>query len=687
MSPNRDLASSLNAFQQNSLRIGCAYIDQLLSDLEQILNASQSKSVFPKYVNDISPVQRKTIEDYFARIRGQLLRVLAGQSIQVEKPKIAASHAINTTLTFVEINIEELSPKKMRGYGQVSPAAVEDLNGVMQELDSIVQQMQRYVLQRSAPDLGERLKGLGSHGSDVELLQRIEEIVTRRGLVEFRSTLLMLLERLEDTAFEIAIFGRVSSGKSSLLNHIIGADILPIGVTPITAVPTRVSFGEKPEVIVRIEGFGFERFDLSRLPDFVDERNNPGNQKRVARVSVQYPSERLQKGIIFVDTPGLGSLATSGAAETLAYLPRCDVGVVLIDAGSTLSPQDLSTIGTLSAANIPVTVVLSKADLLNGSDREQVREYIHSHVRSELGIEVEVRPVSILPSHWELLESWFEQDISSLYAHQQELRLQSIRRKTLALRDSVIAGLQLELRSGAEDLLSEEQVQRIELKLRRAGGILQAKDPEMRAILEHVPGLRTSIIRKAATRAAQQWHEQKELDLGEILGTTSMQVMVETAGRIRELLSDAARTLRSEALETARALPNASAPQEVFLQDREMPLFHMNRGELKLTKPKVESLLGERALARYAEGRMERFTPALDVALNSYSIILRGWAERALAAIGREFNLYADQYRAQLNRLGNGEMTTKSDRKELEADIEVLSMYGKTPILNSQIRA
>ena len=63
------------------------------------------------------------------------------------------------------------------------------------------------------------------------------------------------------------------------------------------------------------------------------EQENPGNTKHVTRLLVKIPAPRLSSGIVLVDTPGLGSLATTGAAETLAYLPRCDLGIVLIDAG------------------------------------------------------------------------------------------------------------------------------------------------------------------------------------------------------------------------------------------------------------------------------------------------------------------------------------------------------------------
>jgi predicted GTPase len=61
--------------------------------------------------------------------------------------------------------------------------------------------------------------------------------------VELRPRLSMIVERLESNRFEIAVFGRVSSGKSSLLNHILQTTALPVGVNPITAVPTRLIHG------------------------------------------------------------------------------------------------------------------------------------------------------------------------------------------------------------------------------------------------------------------------------------------------------------------------------------------------------------------------------------------------------------------------------------------------------------
>ncbi len=154
-------AISLNEAQQRKLRISCQHIDALLKSIEEVLGPARSNAAFPKYIHDIAPVQRKTIEDYIARVRIQLRRVLASQAIDVEKPRILASHVIHTVLTFVEIAIEELSPDRMEGYGSVSETGAADLNGIMQDLQSIVQQLHDYVLQRGAPDSSDRLKDVG----------------------------------------------------------------------------------------------------------------------------------------------------------------------------------------------------------------------------------------------------------------------------------------------------------------------------------------------------------------------------------------------------------------------------------------------------------------------------------------------------------------------------------------------
>jgi hypothetical protein len=184
-------------------------------------------------------------------------------------------------------------------------------------MKGLLRQLSTYLTQDLVKDLQGRLLRLEGTRNEINLLKTLDRIIDERGLVEFRSPLSIILDKLEGNSFQIAVFGRVSSGKSSLLNYILQTDVLPVGVNPITTVPTRIIHGPEPRLTVSYVDRKSERIEIRRLPEFVSEEFNSANTKHVTRIVVELPSSRLRDGITFVDTPGLGSLATAGAAETL----------------------------------------------------------------------------------------------------------------------------------------------------------------------------------------------------------------------------------------------------------------------------------------------------------------------------------------------------------------------------------
>jgi GTP-binding protein EngB required for normal cell division len=669
----RDGHMTLNASQRQHLLVTCKHIDKLLGDIEVTLNATGSKTVFPNYVNDVTPAQRKTIEDYIARVRGQLLQVLAGQSLVPEKPRVSAIHSIHVNLTFVDIAIAELAPHYMRGYGPVSDEGAADLNGIVAELQSAIKELTRFVLQPRAGDLQERVEKLANEGWDVAGLRTLAEIIDRHGLTEFRPTIAMLLDRAEDTALEIAVFGRVSSGKSSLLNHVIGADLLPVGVMPITAVPTRIGYGQKPLVKLWQEGFGISEHTVAVLPSFVDERLNPQNHKRVGKILVLYPSERLREGIIFVDTPGVGSLATRGAVETLAYLPRCDTGIVLVDAGSTLTPDDLTIIRALTQAGTPTTVLVSKADLLSQANLEQQIEYVKRQLHSEFDTDLPVRAVSVVPSHTELLDRWFAEDLSPLYERKQRLLQESLTRKTLMLAGAVrsaLEALMLYPRLEADDRV---QLEEIDLELRRSAGHLQTFQTKLRRRTDEIPALSSFILQKAAKSIADLWGTEREVDCAEVLRTTATEVALELAGEIRGELSGVQEKLRLELRKAATLLRLADVPREEDFQTMsEMPVFHMNRQKEFARRP-ISGSLGKWFRIRAARGVLDAYDTGLKQALESFSRLLYSWGLDASSGLERRFDGFANRYRAQLERLLLGRKRTSIDSDRVRSDLESLS--------------
>ena len=671
-------ANSLNSNHERRLSVTCRYIDKLLADMESMLSVSSSKLAFPQYTPDLTSAQRRVVEDYISRIRAQLIRVLDGQNIGRPPADIPVTRSLHSTLTFVDIAVEELKPEYMRGYGEVPTAAAVELNGIAGELQGLVRQLDHYLVRGAGENLQQRLEKLEQTGDEVPLLRKLETVITEHGLVEFRSTLSMILDRLEDNSFEIAMFGRVSSGKSSLLNAILEIDVLPVGVTPITAVPTRLAYAESPAVNVWFADRSPERYEMSLLPEFVAEELNPGNEKHVTRIVVQLASPRLRDGITFVDTPGLGSLATRGAAETLAYLPRCDLGVVLIDAGSTLTPDDLQTIQTLYDAAIPAAVLLSKADLLTAQERFRVIAYVKDHIKKELNLNLTVHAVSVVPESRELLTHWFEEDISPLYSQRQELKMRSIRRKLGGLRQSVEIALRGRLRRKDQIPLKKvEQLRVIEAELRQASGRLEEMKKTARLVADELEyaGSR-KILRTAAASLVESWSlpDSDEKPSSEIVSNAVARMVREQTEALRRQMDALADKLH-ETLGTAAEvleITDVPAAEEFSSVLREMPAFDLGQLRFRLRRPVLLTLLGRKLSESFVAKRITGLVgDRVGRSLFAYRALLYDWSVRTLGQVQRRFDAYANSYRAQVQRsLGTQELGTGQEdiiHRDLEA--------------------
>ena len=674
-----DSPDSLNSFQKRHLQSICEYVDGLLTDMESILAAAASQSPFQKYKNDVSPAQRKVVTDYLSRIRAQMIRVLESQDLLPDVNRFGAVHALRVTLVAAQVALQDLTPKTMRGYGQVPEGAIQELNGIVNELQGLAQKLSAYLSQGLGQDLQGRLARLEQTSDGIDLLKLLERIITDQGLVEFRPGLSVVVDHLERNDFEIALFGRVSSGKSSLLNYILQSDVLPVGVTPITAVPTRIKYGSKPRLTVWFANKEAEQHNIERLPEYVSELENSGNAKHVTRIVLEYPSPRLSSGVIFVDTPGLGSLATRGAAETLAYLPRCDLGVVLIDAGSTLTQEDLSTIGTLYQAAIPAMLLLSKADLLDPGEQVQSLKYIADHIQGELGLNLSASPVSVIKEHARTLEQWFEKEIMPLYDRHQELARQSLRRKIGSLSEAVKATLRLKLESAERrPLEGGADLKEVEKGLRKATGEMTETAAGCQRLADELVKLGDFILFGIADKLIELWRQNRAMKRvsADLVISILTQTTLETTGTIQARLETLARNLAQVLHQTAAALNMKAETMEGELMGviREMPRLDVGIIAIDLQRPFVLAISKYLARSRIENRLQLQAGPQISEGLKAFGRTLEAWVRRAAAEMQRRFDAHADTYRAQLERLTTDSSSVEG-REAIQCDLLELAKW------------
>ena len=645
-------AGELNGHQKTRLRITCQYIDKLLRDIENILHAATSESPFPRFIVDINPAQVRVIEDHIRRLRSQLVRTIAWQQMKPEPPNIPATRAVLTNLTFVDIAIEELKPHYMKGSGPVPEDAVSELNGVVYELRSLVSGMERYLKQELTTDLEERLRLLEETGYGVELLRFLEQIVTRDGLVEFRPRIRTLASRLEDDSFEVALFGRVSSGKSSLLNSVLGTNVLPVGINPITAVPTKLRYGNVLKAAVAYGDGRAVAVTLDELSRLVTEQGNPGNLQNIVRAIVEIPSPRLKEGILLVDTPGLGSLAKRGAAETLAYLPSCDLALLLIDAGATLSEEDIGTLRLLYEAGIPALVLLSKSDLLAEGDLHRSISYIREHIKRDLGLDVDIHAVSALNQYSVMLDHFYERELLPRFEQARSLKEASVARKIGALREAVTSAIEVSLdRDRRTDSSPSIDASDLEATLRVLTGEVGEQGTALYRTFREMGETPNAVVDLVAEQAVL-WARNgtanhiPSLELAELVHDVVWKLVQQPIERLRSIGIHAISDLQR----TAQELGKTDAPSR---EDFEVLLRDMPRFELAALPSEISvghwKFLGEAIVrSRIKTSLRDSVGPLLKDELHLYGMALAQWSEQIVRRLEALINSYADGYRAQV---------------------------------------
>jgi GTP-binding protein EngB required for normal cell division len=404
----------LNKNHKSGMRSIFQSLDASLMRAVDVLNLTQEQSPFSDVVPDATPVQRKVVADYVSRIRTLMRDALESQGVSPTRETHGSVWSAQIAVLSAAITLEELHPKRLRGYGTIDPDDAEWLIHLLAQIDDLLERVRSYLAAGSGADLDERLSRLTAT-DDVEMLRRLERIITKHGLIEFRGTLEMLLDRIESSRLEVAVFGRVSSGKSSLLNYIVEADVLPVGVTPVTAIPTRIRYGPKSQAVIEFAEAQPFVTSPNEIAQFAGEQLNPGNVKHVTKIEVELPARRLEQGVTLVDTPGVGSLALSGAAESMAYLPRCDLGIVLVDAASTLVAEDVALVDLLHRAGASVQVLLSKADTLSDADRRQAVTYVRRQIHIQTEMNVPTFAVSVRGADSALCDQWLAESLFRLY--------------------------------------------------------------------------------------------------------------------------------------------------------------------------------------------------------------------------------------------------------------------------------
>jgi GTP-binding protein EngB required for normal cell division len=205
-------------------------------------------------------------------------------------------------------------------------------------------------------------------------------------------------QRLGEGRFHLAVLGQFKRGKSTLLNALLGEPLLPTSVVPLTAIPTFLRAGRRWQAkVTHTDGHAGEELtsdaagDITALLErYVTEAANPGNRLGVNHVEVASPAEILQRGVVLIDTPGIGSTFRHNTEATLNFLPQCDAALLLVSADPPITEVEVEFLKEVRGKVVRLFFLLNKVDYLSEEERDEAVQFLRQVLRDQVGIDDEV---------------------------------------------------------------------------------------------------------------------------------------------------------------------------------------------------------------------------------------------------------------------------------------------------------
>ncbi|MCI0698617.1 dynamin family protein [candidate division KSB1 bacterium] len=211
-----------------------------------------------------------------------------------------------------------------------------------------------------------------------------------------------LHERLAANQFNLVVMGQFKRGKSTLINALLGGELLPTAVVPLTSVVTIVRFGESPRGLVYFHDGRRQEIQLPTIADYKTERKNPKNEKQVERVEIEYPAEFLRDGVRLIDTPGVGSVFGHNTDTAYEFLPQADAVLFLVTADPPISETELQFLADVREHAGKIFFVKNKIDHLSPEDLTESLAFTREVLAKDLQVEPAAIKLFPLSAKWAL---------------------------------------------------------------------------------------------------------------------------------------------------------------------------------------------------------------------------------------------------------------------------------------------
>lgn len=189
-----------------------------------------------------------------------------------------------------------------------------------------------------------------------------------------------ILDSMDTYRVNTPVVGNFSTGKSSMINAVIGKPLLSVEITPETAVPTEVYYGDNKVYQYDKKCVIERKIEELPLKGLTIQTTN--------LVKIEYDSEFLKqiKSVNIVDLPGFDTSIELHNRAIDQYLPNSLAYLLVVSSDEPVLKESISDfLKELRVYNMPVYVVITKSHRLDDDELDECKALLKKLVGKVIG--------------------------------------------------------------------------------------------------------------------------------------------------------------------------------------------------------------------------------------------------------------------------------------------------------------
>lgn len=185
-----------------------------------------------------------------------------------------------------------------------------------------------------------------------------------------------IIKEIKNFKVVTPIIGGFSTGKSSMINALLEKNILKTDITPETAIPTEIYYGNNLAKTYKrgnlVGSMNIEEFKKIELD---------GEKIDLVQIEVQDKFFKSIPYIKLVDMPGFDSGIEMHNTAIDNYLPNSLAYIITFSADEAVIKESIANfLGELKLHDMPIYIVITKCDKVTEYDLDKVIEYIRENI-------------------------------------------------------------------------------------------------------------------------------------------------------------------------------------------------------------------------------------------------------------------------------------------------------------------